>query len=130
MKTTKEKVELDDAMVDVYFQLIDVQGALQKPYDMPMRATKASQSKNMLELMNRLFPYDNPKYAWHRRAFKDLLVATKTGIFRHFEYETPVNENTLDKLIDSFKKFPIVYDMIIYAYEDMDIEDYYEEWYC
>lgn len=126
----EENFELDEAMVDVYFQLIDVQNALQKPYDMPHRAIKASQSKNMLELMDHLFPYDNPKYAWHRRAFKKLLVATKTGIICHFEYETLVNEKTLDKLINSFKKFPVVYDMITYVYEDMSIENYCEEWYC
>lgn len=124
--------ELDSAAVDLYWQLVDVQNALEKPYDMPMRATRASQTKTMRGLINCLFPVnkDNELY---RTAFEILLHATRYGLkdwFRHFDYNTPVNADTLEKLINSYSNFPVVNDMITLDYENMDIEDYYEKWYC
>lgn len=124
--------ELDSAAVDLYWQLVDVQNALEKPYDMPLRATRASQVKTMRGLINYLFPA-NKSNELYRTAFGILLHATRYSLkdcFRRFDYNTPVNADTLEKLINSYSNFPVVNDMITLDYENMDIEDYYEKWYC
>lgn len=124
--------ELDSAAVDLYWQLVDVQKALEKPYDMPLRATKASQTETMRGLINYLFPVDKGNELY-RAAFEILLHATRYGVkdwFKRFNYNTPVNADTLERLINSYSKFPIVNDMITLDYENMDIEDYYKKWYC
>lgn len=124
--------ELDSVAVDLYWQLVNVQNALKKPYDMPLRATKASQTETMRGLINYLFPV-NKGNELYRAAFKILLRATRYGLkdwFRRFNYDTPVNVNTLERLIGSYSKFPIVNNMITLDYENMDIEDYYKKWYC
>lgn len=124
--------ELDSAAVDLYWQLVNIQNSLEKPYDMPMHAEKASQTKTMRGLIDYLFPIDEDNKLYHT-AFEILLRATRYGLkdwFRRFNYDTPVNANTLERLIGSYSKFPIVNDMITLDYENMDIEDYYEKWYC
>lgn len=124
--------ELDGAAVDLYWQLVNVQNALKKPYDMPLRATKASQIETMRSLINYLFPVDKGNELY-RVAFEILLHTTRYGLkewLKRFDYDTPVNADTLERLINSYSKFPIVNDMITLDYENMDINDYYEKWYC